>query len=175
MARHKESEKSPKVEVDSRSNLPLSEKKEKVSSSLEKAKELRKQENYKEGIDVLLDALKLGVNEDEIYYRLGNIYYDSGDMDRAEYSYERAVEENENHANAQHNLAVVYKKLGKIGKSVKQRKKAKKIEVKNPKDPDLSDEARSYAKWFAFKLFLTITLGIAGIGLLIYLVSRFFF
>lgn len=175
MARHKESEKSPNVEVDSSSNLSLSEKKEKVSSSLEKAKNLRKQGDYKEGIDLLLDALKLGVNEDEIYYRLGNIYYDSGDMDRAEYSYERAVEKNEKHANAQHNLAVVYKKLGKISKSVKQRKKAKKISLKNPKDPDLSDEARSYAKWLAFKLFLTITLGITGIGLLIYLVSRFFF
>jgi len=175
MARHKESEKSTNVEVDTSSNLSLSEKKEKVSSSLEKAKNLRKQGDYKEGIDLLLDALKLGVNEDEIYYRLGNIYFDSGDMDRAEYSYEQAVEKNEKHANAQHNLAVVYKKLGKIGKSVKQRKKAKKIEMKNPKDPDLSDEARSYAKWFAFKLFLTITLGIAGIGLLIYLASRFFF
>ncbi|MBS3740360.1 tetratricopeptide repeat protein [Candidatus Bipolaricaulota bacterium] len=175
MARHKESERSTNVEVDYESNLSLSERKEKVSSSLEKAKDLRKQENYKKGIDLLLDALKLGVNKDEIYYRLGNIYFDAGDMDRAEYSYERAIEENEKHVNAQHNLAVVYKKLGKIGKSVKQRKKAKKIQMKNPKDPDLSDEARSYAKKFAFKLFLTITLGIAGIGLLIYLASRFFF
>ena len=175
MARHKESKKSPELELNKDRNLSFSEKKDLVSKSLKKGRKLREQGDYDEGISKLLDALELGVKKDEVYYRLGNTYFDSGDLDRAEYAYKRAVEENEDHANAQHNLAVVYKKQGKISKSVKQRKKASKIELENPKDPDLSDEQRSYAKWFAFKLLLLIIGGFLGVGLIIYLVSVLFF
>ena len=56
-----------------------------------------------------------------------------------------------------------------------QRKKANKIELENPKDPDLTDEERSYAKWFAVKLILLITGGIIGLGLIVYLVAVFVF
>ncbi|MBS3766246.1 tetratricopeptide repeat protein [Candidatus Bipolaricaulota bacterium] len=175
MAGHKESKGSFDYELDTDSDLSHSEKKQSVSDLLEQGKELREREEYEEGIDTLLEALGLGVNKDEVYYRLGNTFYDAGDLDRAEYSYERAVEENEKHVNAQHNLAVVYKDQGKIDKSIKQRKKANKIEMKNPKDPDLSEEGKNFARRFALKLFFFLTLGITGIGGLIYLVSRFFF
>lgn len=175
MAGHKESKKSFDLELDNNSDLSPSEKKELVNDLIEKGQELRDKENYEEGIDTLLEALEFGVKKDEVYYRLGNTFYDAGDLDRAEYSYERAIEENEKHVNAQHNLSVVYKDQGKIDKSVKQRKKANKIQIKNPKDPDLSEDSKRFARRIALKLFFFLTLGITGIGALIYLISRFFF
>ena len=173
MERHKESEESLNHELDNRTDLPLSERKQIVSDSLEKAKKMREKGNYEEGKEELMNALELDVNRDKVYYRLGNIYFDSGDIDRAEYAYKRSIEENEEHVNAQHNLAVVYRKQGKVGKSIKQRKKANKIELKNPKDPDLTDEERSYAKKFALKLILLILGGLVGLGLIIYVVAVF--
>ncbi len=175
MERHKEGQERTSDGLEKEQKLSFAEKEEHVEVALEKAKELREEEKYEKGINKLLDALQLGVNEDDVYYRLGNIYFDSGDLDRAEYAYNRAIEENDEHVNAQHNLAVVYKEQGKISKSVKQRKKANKIELENPKEPDLSEEERSYAKWFAFKLLLMIIGGFLGLGLIIYLVAVFFF
>lgn len=175
MAGHKESKERIENELGKKSQLSYKEKEQRVLDALERAQELREKEEYDQGINKLLDALELGIDEDEVYYRLGNIYFDSGDLDRAEYAYERAIEQNEEHVNAQHNLAVVYRQQGKISKSVKQRKKANKIELENPKDPDLSEDERSYAKWFAFKLLLMIVGGFLGLGLIIYLVAVFFF
>lgn len=175
MEGHKESQEGLNLELENRTELSLAEREEKVTEALEKAQELRKQEDYNQGIDKLTSALELDVKKDRVYYRLGNIYFDSGDLDRAEYAYKRAIEVNDEHVNAQHNLAVVYRKQGKISKSVKQRKKANKIELENPKDPDLTDEERSYAKWFAVKLILLITGGILGLGLIVYLVAVFVF
>jgi len=175
MEGHKESQEGLNLELENRTELSLAEREEKVTEALEKAQELRKQENYNQGIEKLTSALELDVKKDRVYYRLGNIYFDSGDLDRAEYAYKRAIEVNDEHVNAQHNLAVVYRKQGKISKSVKQRKKANKIELENPKDPDLTDEERSYAKWFAVKLILLITGGILGLGLIVYLVAVFVF
>ncbi len=157
------------------SSLEPAEKKEKVEKTIERAKKLRKRGQYDEGIDQLVDALKLGVLKDRLYYRLGNLYFDAEDFDRAEYSYKRAVEENEDHVNAQHNLAVVYRKQGRVSESVKQRKKAKKKEMENPKNPDLTEEEKSYARKFAFKLMALIVGGLAGIGAIIYVISLFFF
>ena len=175
MEGHKESQEGLNLELEDRTELSLAEREEKVSEALENAQELRKQENYNQGIKELTSALELDVKKDRVYYRLGNIYFDSGDFDRAEYAYKRAIEVNDEHVNAQHNLAVVYRKQGKISKSVQQRKKANKIELENPKDPDLTDEERSYAKWFAVKLILLITGGIIGLGLIVYLVAVFVF
>ncbi|MBS3788025.1 tetratricopeptide repeat protein [Candidatus Bipolaricaulota bacterium] len=175
MERHKESEERLDLELDSKTELPISEREEKVSQSLEEAQDLREQGNYDQGIEKLINALALEVKKDQVYYRLGNIFFDSGDLDRAEYAYERAIEENEEHVNAQHNLAVVYRKQGKVSKSVKQRKKANKLELQNPKDPDLSKEEKSYAKRFALKLVLMIIGGIAGLGLIVYLAAVFVF
>lgn len=173
MERYKESEESLDLELESRTELPLSEREERVSKSLEKAQELREKGKYDKGKEKLLNALELEVKKDKVYYRLGNLFFDAGDLDRAEYAYKRAIEENEEHVNSQHNLAVVYKKQGRISKSVKQRKKANKIELQNPKNPELSKEEKHYAKWFALKLVLLIFAGITGLGLIVYLVAVF--
>ncbi len=173
MERHKEGQKVNDRELDPDAELSFSEKEDRISTALERAQKLREREEYDRGIDELMDALRLGIKKDRVYYRLGNIYFDAGDLDRAEYAYKRAIEENEEHVNSQHNLAVVYKKQGKIRKFVKQRKKANKLELKDPNDPTLSEEERSYAKKFAFKLILLIVGGLAGLGLIIYLVTAF--
>lgn len=176
MAGHKKSKPEPDSTLNSeRSSVKPTEKKEQVEETIERAKKLRKKGKFDEGIDQLVSALKLGILKDRLYYRLGNIYFDAEDLDRAEYSYKRAIEENEDHVNAQHNLAVVYRKQGRISESVKQRKKAKKKEMENPKNPDLTTEEKKYARKFAFKLMALLVGGLAGIGLLVYLISRFFF
>ena len=158
--------------ADEHSNLNPKEKREKIEEIIEEAKQLRKKENYDEGIEKLVDGLKYGVEKSRIYYRLGNTYYDAGELDRAEYAYNRAIEEKENHVNAHHNLAVIYKEQGKIAKSVKQRKKAKKIEMKNPPDVDLDEEERKSVKKFALKSFLYLIGIVAAVGALVFLIIK---
>ena len=77
----------------------------------------------------MLDALQYKVLVDMVYYRLGNLYFDSGDLARAEYAYMRAIETNPQHVNAHHNLSVVYKKTGRIHDSVRMRKRAARLEA----------------------------------------------
>jgi len=110
--------------------LTKDEKKEEVEKAMEEAKIHRKRKRFQKGIDLLVDTLRYQVKEDEIYYRLGNIYYDAGDLDRAEYAYQRAIEKNKEHLNAQHNLSVVYKRKGRIWKFVKMKKKAARLAIK---------------------------------------------
>ncbi len=173
MERHKEDQRETEQLAESEEpKLTQKEKEEKVREIIEKAKELRKRDEYDEAIDILVDGLKYEVFKEKIYYRLGNIYYDADELDRAEYAYERAIEEKENHVNAQHNLAVVYKDQGKIAKSVKQRKKAKKIEMKNPPDVDLDEEERKNVKSFALKSFLYILGFLAVGGAIIFLIIK---
>jgi tetratricopeptide (TPR) repeat protein len=110
--------------------LTNNEKKEEVEKAIEKAKIHRKQKRFQKGIDLLGEALRYQVKEDEIYYRLGNIYYDTGDLDQAEYAYQCAIEKNKEHANAHHNLSVVYKRKGRIWEFVKMKRKATKLAIK---------------------------------------------
>lgn len=173
MERHKEDQReTEQLDESEEPKLTRKEKEEKVEEIIEKAKGLRKRDEYDEAIDILVDGLKYEVFKEKIYYRLGNIYYDADELDRAEYAYERAIEEKENYVNAQHNLAVVYKDQGKIAKSVKQRKKAKKIEMKNPPDVDLDEGERKYAKSFALKSILYILGFLAVGGAIIFLIVK---
>lgn len=96
---------------------------------MEQAERLRKARRYQQGIDLLIDALQYNVQVDKVYYRLGNLFFDAGDLARAEYAYQRAIETNPQHVNAHHNLAVVYKKTGRIYDSVRMRKRATRLEV----------------------------------------------
>lgn len=107
-------------------------KKEEGKKAIKKAKIHRKKKRFQKGIDLLVDALRYQVKEDEIYYRLGNIYYDAGDLDRAETAYQRAIEKNKEHVNAHHNLSVIYKRKGKIWEFVRIKKKATKLALKSP-------------------------------------------
>jgi len=117
------------VERDERSPVSPEEARARVREALEKAEWARRARRFDEGIERLIDALKYKVDADQIYYRLGNLYFDAGDLGRAEYAYRRAIEFNPRHVNAHHNLAVVYKKTGRVEESVRMQKKAVRIQV----------------------------------------------
>jgi tetratricopeptide (TPR) repeat protein len=106
------------------------EKKQEVGKALEQASIHRKEKRFQKGRDLLLDALRYQTEEDQIYYQLGNIYYDAGALDQAEDAYQQAIEKNKEHANAHHNLSVVYKRKGRIWEFVKMKKKATKLAMK---------------------------------------------
>ena len=78
-----------------------------VTEALARAEEHRKRGEFNEGIHLLVEALKYGIKKEAIYFRLGNIYIDAGDLSRAEYAYKRALEVDPHHVNAMHNLSVV--------------------------------------------------------------------
>ncbi len=149
-------------------NLTKEERYERVKKAIEKAIEYRKRGKFQEGIDLLVDVLKYRVKEDQIYYRLGNIYYDAGDLDRAEYAYRRAIEKNKMHVNAHHNLSVVYKKQGRIAEFVQCKKKATRLTAKNPAQTSLSPEKVKWLKSLGYKLTI-------GIGVLLVLIAGVIF
>jgi tetratricopeptide (TPR) repeat protein len=68
------------------------EKKQEVGKALEQASIHRKEKRFQKGRDLLLDALRYQTEEDQIYYQLGNIYYDAGALDQAEDAYQQAIE-----------------------------------------------------------------------------------
>ncbi len=105
------------------------ERERRVKKAIEESNILRQQKRFHQGIDVLHEALKFKLNEDQIYYSLGNIYCDFGDLEQAETAYQRAIEINKDHVNAHHNLSVVYKRKGRISKFVKMIKKKAKLSV----------------------------------------------
>lgn len=101
----------------------------KVAKALEAAEMARREERYDDGIAILLDVLEYRSQRDMVYYRLGNLYYDAGDLVRAEYVYRRALEENPHHVNAHYNMAAVYKQTGRLVESVRLRKRAVRLEA----------------------------------------------
>jgi tetratricopeptide (TPR) repeat protein len=113
-----------------RTKLTNDEKKEEVERAIEEAIIHRKKKRFQKGIDLLVEALRYQVEEDQIYYQLGNIYYDAGDLDRAEYAYQQAIEKNKEHVNAHHNLSIVYKRKGRIWEFVRMKKKAARMAIK---------------------------------------------
>lgn len=137
-----------------------------VSQALERAEELRRARSYNEGIRLLVDALQYGLEKAKIYYRLGNLYIDAGDLTRAEYAYKRALEVDPKHANAMHNLAVVYKRQKKVSLFVKTYKTAQRMELVGSHAPPLAagDKARLR------RVGLRILLGVLGGGLVLLVV-----
>jgi tetratricopeptide (TPR) repeat protein len=101
-----------------------------VRDALARGEELRKAKSYKEAIALLVEALRYGIDRAPIYYRLGNVYHDAGDLPRAEYAYQRTLVVDPDHVNAMHNLAVVYKKQKKVSLFVKTYKKSQKLELR---------------------------------------------
>jgi len=135
-----------------------------VESAIIKAEELRKQKQYQEAINLLVDVLESGLLKPRIYYRLGNIYYDMGDLDRAEYAYKRTLEFSPEHINAHYNLSVVYKKKGMIEESVKYLRKAYLLELKYPRKSQLTQEQKIWARVIALKQFMLIVIIIVAIS-----------
>jgi tetratricopeptide (TPR) repeat protein len=142
------------------------ERRQRVSEVLRQAEQLRQERQHEKGIDLLLEALQYGVDKAQIYYRLGNIYFDVNKIDHAEYAYRKAIEIEPNHVNAHHNLSVVFRKQGKISESVKFRKKASSLARRHPEqlrmDPEQAQQARRYARrwliWGAVILGIVILL-----------------
>ncbi len=152
-------------------DLPTVEQQEKyVQHALDRSEKLRKKKKHKEGIDLLVDALQYGINKAMIYYRLGNLYIDSEDLDRAQYAYKRALDVDEHHVNAMHNLAVVYKRQGKVSQYVKTYKKAQRLRLRHPPNMELDKKQKSRLRRLAFKTgFWMIVAVVAVIATVIFL------
>lgn len=137
-----------------------------VEQALEQAERHRKKKEYKEGISLLVEALRYGINKEKIYYRLGNIYIDGDDLARAEYAYKRALEIDPHYVNAMHNLAVVYKRQKKISLFVKTYKKAQRMEIRYPRKSDLDISQKKHLRRLSVKIMVGI-LAVAGLAVLI--------
>ena len=172
MAGHPESKRAnPELDQEEQVDYPQTE--SEVKEALQRAREYREEGDYESGIGLLIDALRADRLKDRIYYRLGNIYFDAGKLKKAEHCYQQAVEHNEEHVNAQHNLAVVYHRRGKIGKAVRQRKKAQKLEVNKPPTDELSEDQRATLKRVSWKVLRYLILAVVLCGGGVYLALRF--
>lgn len=135
-----------------------------IGTIFDEAETLRKQKKFTEARDLLIDALRRNEQTAQVYFRLGNVYHDQGDFERAEYTYRRAIDHDAHHINAHHNLSVIYRKQGRITESIKQRKKANKIARQHPEKVTFSEEQMAILKGFAKKV---IIFGMAIVVLLV--------
>jgi tetratricopeptide (TPR) repeat protein len=143
-----------------------------VADAIVQAEEHRRKKEFKKGISLLVEALRYGIEKAQIYYRLGNIYIDSNDLGRAEYAYKRALDVDSQHANAMHNLAIVYKRQGKISLFVKTYKKSQRMEVLHPRKTQLRKDQKRQLRRLGVKIML-VMLGLGGIIVLVtFIVSR---
>jgi len=143
-----------------------------VQEAMEKADELRRGKQFREAISLLVEALQYGIDKANLYYRLGNVYFDGGDLGRAEYAYNRALEVDPKHVNAMHNLAVVYKRQKKISQYVKTYKKSQRMALRYPPNPTLSAAQKRRARILSLRVLLWIAGGLGGVALVIWLVVR---
>jgi tetratricopeptide (TPR) repeat protein len=143
-----------------------------VRDALERAEALRRRKDYKAGISLLVEALKYGIDKAMIYYRLGNLYIDGGDLNRAEYAYKRALEVEPHYVNAMHNLAIVYKRQKKISLYVKTYKKSQRMELRYPRNVNLSIKKKNRLRRLSLKVLLWLLAGAVLIALLLFLLLR---
>jgi len=148
------------------------EQREFVERALAKSEKHRKKKEYGEGISLLVEALRYGIDKAQIYYRLGNIYIDGDDFNRAEYAYKRALDVDPHHANALHNLAIVYKRQKKVSQFVKTYKKAQRMEIRHPRKTELDQTQKKHLRRLSVKIMLGM-LAIGGIiAIVMYIVWR---
>jgi tetratricopeptide (TPR) repeat protein len=143
-----------------------------VEEAVKRADELRKEKRFKEAIPLLVEALQYGIDKATLYYRLGNVYFDGGDLGRAEYAYNRALEVDPKHVNAMHNLAVIYKRQKKISLYVKTYKKSQRMALRYPKNPKFSAGEKRRIRLRSVKVFLWIIGGLGAVAVLIWLFAR---
>ena len=122
---------------------------------------------------MLSDVLRYGIDKAQVYFRLGNLYFDAGDLTRAEQAYKRAIEEDPTHASAHHNLGVVYRRQGDIVRSIRMLKKARKLEIRHPRQVALTPEQKSFLKRMALPMLVVPVLALIAVLLLIYVLTRF--
>ena len=140
-----------------------------VQQALVQAEVHRKRKEYKEGITLLVEALRYGIEKAQIYYRLGNIYIDGEDYGRAEYAYKRALDVDPHYVNAMHNLAIVYKRQKKISQFVKTYKKAQRMELRHPRNANLKPDQKKHLR----RLSVKIMLGMLALGGIIAVILAF--
>ncbi len=141
-----------------------------VEAALAQAKELRRRKDFSAAAEILLDVLRLGVQTDRVFFQLGNVFFDGGDLSRAEYAYRRATEVNPEHVNALHNLAVVYRRQGKVAESVKLQRKTMILELRRrPRgEQALPPEMARRARWAGLQGMLVVGVILALIALWLY-------
>jgi len=143
-----------------------------VQEAIAQADGLRKEKRYKEAISLLVQALQYGIDKANLYYRLGNVYFDGEDLSRAEYAYNRALEVDPKHVNAMHNLAVVYKRQKKISLYVKTYKKSQRMALRYPKKTVFSPGEKRRIRFLSMRVTLWIAGGFGLVVLLIWLFGR---
>jgi tetratricopeptide (TPR) repeat protein len=152
------------------SELTEPERRARVEEALRMGEELRKTKEYDKGIDILVEALQYGVEKAKIYFRLGNIYFDAGKLEHAEYAYRRAIDLNPNHINAHHNLSVVLRKQGKLSEAIRMRRIAERLALQNPQrvqlTPEQIEQARRVARRWLIGVGIAVGVVIAGMILL---------
>ena len=141
-----------------RKDVPATKGEAEVLDTLKRADSLRSKRRYSEALDILLNELDKGVLRGSIYYRIGNVHYDAGREDLAEYAYRRAIECEPDHANAHFNLSTIYRRRGDVQKSVMLLRKAHLLEIERgaswPRGKSLSTEEQKWARAIALKQFV---------------------
>jgi len=142
------------------------------SQALDQAEAHRRRKEFGAGIDLLVEALKYGHEKAAIYFRLGNLYFDTGDLGRAEYAYKRAIEVDPGHPSAHHNLGVLYHRQKKIAESVRYLKKASRLEAHRSRKFEFTPEERARLKRVAWQSLLFALAVLAALALVVFLISR---
>ncbi|MFH1610092.1 MAG: tetratricopeptide repeat protein [Candidatus Bipolaricaulota bacterium] len=140
---------------------------------LARAEELRRDGRHQEGVDLLLEALRYGENKAQVMFRLGNLYFDRGDLARAEHAYRRATEEDPRHPSAHHNLGVVYRRQGKVSQSVRMLKKARWLDLRHPRGAELSPPQKRATRRWARPMVVVPLAVLALVVLAVWLVRSF--
>ncbi|MCL6642417.1 MAG: tetratricopeptide repeat protein [Candidatus Bipolaricaulota bacterium] len=151
------------------SELTEPERRARVEEALRVGEELRQTKEYDKGIDILVEALQYGVEKAKIYVRLGNIYFDAGKLEHAEYAYRRAIDLDPTHVNAHHNLSVVLRKQGKLSEAIRMRRIAERLALEHPQRVQLAPEQIEQARRFARRWLIGvgIALGILIVALIV--------
>jgi tetratricopeptide (TPR) repeat protein len=136
-----------------------------VDAALERGEALRRSGEVDEGIRVLVEALSYRIQRAAIYFRLGNLYVDKGDLERAEDAYHRALEVDPDHANALHNLAVVYKRQKRLHLFVKTYKETQRRPFRHAHVPLLRQDGRPRVRSYGF--WLLVALAVAALVLVV--------
>lgn len=117
----------------------------------------REERRFAESLQLLQDALAAGEPPENVYFQMGNTYFDSGKLSDAEKAYQAALTANSAHYKAMHNLGVVYRRQGRITDSVRCIKTAARLQIglRNGKGqpngvPVRLGEPATWLPWVAF-------------------------
>ncbi|MFC2083193.1 tetratricopeptide repeat protein [Candidatus Bipolaricaulota bacterium] len=143
-----------------------------VRESLKRADALRKNKEYDQAISLLVEALRYGLEKANIYYQLGNVYVDGGDLDRAEYAYNRALEVDPNLVNAMHNLAIVYRRQKRMSLYVKTFKKSQRLSIKSSRKTRPGTDQKTRIRGTSRSVSVWLFGGAAVIALFVWLLTR---